>query len=124
MSSEKVVNLIFDTLSALASKGLAGDLVEASMNTVEFRFREQNTGSYPRGLFLMLASLDTWLHGGNPFDPLAFEAPLQGIKDRLHNGEKVFENFNRGKFSRKSTPHDGSTGSGSSVEVAGRKRRS
>ncbi len=91
--ADEVVALIEDTLSSLVSDGLEADLVEASMNTVEFRYREQNTGSYPRGIFLMLAALDTWLHEGDPFAPLAFEAPLQSIKDRLNQGEKLFEHL-------------------------------
>jgi len=97
-AADDVVGLIVDTMAGLASDGLEPDLVEASMNTVEFRFREQNTGSYPRGIFLMLASLDTWLHDGNPFDPLAFEAPLEEIKERLKLGKPVFEELLKENF--------------------------
>ena len=36
--------------------------VEAALNTVEFRLRENNTGSFPRGIVFMLRSLRDWLH--------------------------------------------------------------
>ncbi|KAM0862557.1 hypothetical protein ACQ4PT_045202 [Festuca glaucescens] len=38
-------------------EGFAAKAVEASMNTIEFSLRENNTGSFPRGLSLMLRSM-------------------------------------------------------------------
>jgi Zn-dependent M16 (insulinase) family peptidase len=87
----KVEALILDTLSALAADGVDRGTVEASLNTIEFRMREQNTGGFPRGLALMLHSMRSWLHGYDPLAPLAFEAPLQAIKRRLAAGERLFE---------------------------------
>ncbi|HIC69580.1 MAG TPA: peptidase M16, partial [Candidatus Latescibacteria bacterium] len=53
----KVEGLVIDTLTALARDGINPETVKASLNTSEFRLRENNTGSYPRGLILMLRSL-------------------------------------------------------------------
>jgi Zn-dependent M16 (insulinase) family peptidase len=64
---------------------------EASVNTTEFKLREQNSGHFPRGLVLMLAATRSWLHGYDPIAPLAFEAPLGAIKRRLATGERLFE---------------------------------
>lgn len=89
--TDKVVTLILDTLKALAEKGIDPETIAASMNTVEFRLRENNTGSFPRGLSLMLRSLDTWLHDGDPFTPLAFESPLAAIKGLLTQQKDYFE---------------------------------
>ena len=47
------------------------------MNTIEFRLRENNSGSFPRGLNLMLRALTTWLYDADPLCLLAFEAPMQ-----------------------------------------------
>ena len=55
----KVETLIKETLSGLVENGIDPMMIEAAMNTVEFNFRENNTGSYPRGLVLMLRSLVT-----------------------------------------------------------------
>jgi presequence protease len=79
----KVESLILNTLSDLAEQGIDKETVEASMNTVEFEMRELNTGRFPRGLALMIGLLPTWIHGGDPMDAVAFEAPLQHIKDQL-----------------------------------------
>src|SRR5262249_47561072 len=87
----KVEALILDTLKALAADGIDKATVEASLNTVEFRMREQNTGGFPRGLALMLHAMRPWLHGFDPFAALAFEAPLRAVKGRLAAGERLFE---------------------------------
>lgn len=55
--TQKVEELIMDTLKKLADEGFDSDAVEASMNTIEFSLRENNTGSFPRGLSLMLRSM-------------------------------------------------------------------
>jgi len=42
---------------------------------------------------LMINALTTWLYGGDPFEPLAFESPLSAIKQRLEDGERYFESL-------------------------------
>ena len=93
--ADKVEALIFDTLRALAENGIEQDMIEAALNTVEFRLRENNTGSFPRGIALMIRSLSTWLYGGDPLALVAFEAPLNALKARLEAGERVFEGLIR-----------------------------
>lgn len=87
--------LVLKTLEDIHAQGIAADAAEAAINTIEFRLRENNTGSYPRGLSLMLRALTTWLHGGDPLAPLRFQAPLDALKARLASGEKVLENLLR-----------------------------
>jgi Zn-dependent M16 (insulinase) family peptidase len=88
---DKVESLILQTLGMLAQDGIDPETIAASMNTVEFQLRENNTGSFPRGLLLMLRALNTWLYDENPFSLLAFDAPLAAIKARLAAGERYFE---------------------------------
>ncbi len=91
--AQKVEQLILDTLKNLAENGIDPDTVAASMNTVEFALRENNTGGYPRGIAAMLRSLQFWLYDQDPIAPLAFDAPLNGIKQKLASGEKYFEDL-------------------------------
>ncbi len=93
--AEKVEALILETLAALAEEGIDPDMVEAGVNTIEFRLRENNFGSFPQGLVLMLRSLSTWLYDGDPLAPLRFEQPLGAIKGRLATGEAYFEELIR-----------------------------
>jgi Zn-dependent M16 (insulinase) family peptidase len=96
-NADKVEPLILETLERLAHDGIPASTVEAALNTMEFRLRENNTGR-PRGLELMNQVLETWLHNGDPFDLLEFEAPLNGVKRRLAAGERVLENLIRKEF--------------------------
>ena len=96
--TDKVEDMVLSTLEDLASSGLDPDIVEAAMNTVEFHLRENNTGSFPRGLAVMLRSLTTWLYDGAPFDILHFEPQLKEIRKRLENGETLFEDLIRKHF--------------------------
>ena len=88
---QKAELLIFDVLAQLAEEGIDPAAVEAAVNSVEFAYRENNSGRFPRGLAAMIQALSTWLYDGDPLAPLAWEAPLKDIKDRLARGEKVFE---------------------------------
>jgi Zn-dependent M16 (insulinase) family peptidase len=89
--ADRVQALILETLKDLAESGFETEMIEASLNTTEFRLRENNTGSFPRGLSLMLRSLTTWLYDGDPFAPLAFEEPLANIKAHVNNNGRYFE---------------------------------
>jgi len=90
---DKVEPLILDVLGALAAEGIDRSMVEASVNTIEFRRRENNTGSFPRGLQLMRRAVGAWLYDRDPIARLAFAAPLAAIKARLAAGERYFESL-------------------------------
>ncbi len=89
--AKKVGALIMQTFSDLAREGIDTKTVEAAINTMEFRLRENNTGSFPRGLILMLKALSVWLYEGNPLHLLAFEAPLNQLKSRIASNSSFFE---------------------------------
>ena len=89
--AKKIEKLIFDTLESLVRDGIDPDTIAASINTLEFRLRENNTGSFPRGIALMLRVLTTWLHDEDPFKLLAFEGPLNEVKQRLASDPRYFE---------------------------------
>ncbi|MBT7861889.1 MAG: peptidase M16, partial [Gemmatimonadetes bacterium] len=92
---QAVEALVTQTLEGLARDGIDKETIRASLNTVEFRLRENNTGSYPRGLILMLRSLSRWLYDEDPFQPLAFESPLSAVKEHGTNGDGYFEGLIR-----------------------------
>jgi Zn-dependent M16 (insulinase) family peptidase len=72
----------------LSQDGFSQGEIEASLNTIEFMLKEQNTGSFPKGLALMLRSLTTWLHDSDPLVPLKFDVPLQQLKEILRKDTK------------------------------------
>ncbi|PON69124.1 S-ribosylhomocysteinase (LuxS) [Parasponia andersonii] len=80
---QKVEELVMSTFEKLAKEGFDTEAVEASMNTIEFSLRENNTGSFPRGLSLMLRSIGKWIYDMDPFEPLKYEKPLMALKARI-----------------------------------------
>jgi len=89
--ARKIERLILDTLEQLVRDSIDPEMIAASINTIEFALRENNTGAFPRGIAVMLRSLTIWLHEEDPFKLLTFEAPLNEIKTRLANEERYFE---------------------------------
>ncbi len=89
--SGRVEQLILDTLASLARDGIDRDMIAASLNTLEFRLREANTGSFPRGLMYLFAALGGWLHGGDPLAELAYAAPLERLKQQTTDDPRFFE---------------------------------
>jgi Zn-dependent M16 (insulinase) family peptidase len=87
----KVEALILETLAKLAKDGIDPLTIEASMNGFEFALRENNTGSFPRGMALMFRTMRGWLHGGDPFEALSYETPLAALKGHIAAGGRVFE---------------------------------
>lgn len=89
-NADRIESLIIETLESLAREGVDVETIEAALNTVEFRLRENNSGAYPRGLVLMLRSLSTWLYDGDPLALLAFDAPLSRVKSRFLTDRSYF----------------------------------
>ncbi|WP_129633394.1 insulinase family protein [Candidatus Oscillochloris fontis] len=92
---EQVETLILTTLARLSAEGIDPETIAAALNTFEFSLRENNTGSFPRGLSLMLRALDTWLYDGDPLAPLRFEQPMANIRAAVERGERIFEELIR-----------------------------
>ena len=66
--------------SCLENLSLTDNAIAASMNTLEFRIREFNTGGYPKGLLIMLGAMSKWNYGCDPIATLAFEQDLALLK--------------------------------------------
>ena len=81
--ASKVEDVVYATLHQLVADGFELDMVEAAVNSIEFSLRENNTGSFPRGLGLMMRTMNTWNYGRDPLIPLKYEAPLTAVKANL-----------------------------------------
>ncbi|MFA5688149.1 MAG: insulinase family protein [Kiritimatiellales bacterium] len=87
----KVELLIFDTLSHLVQTGINHGDIAAALNSFEFDLRENNHGSFPQGLSIMLNMLETWLYGGDPLGLAAYEFPLAELKKEIAGNPRYFE---------------------------------
>jgi presequence protease len=87
--------VFFDTLKKLVDNGIDKKLIEASININEFKLREANFGSYPKGLIYGIKCMDSWLYGENPTLHLQFETVLSQIKTALTTDyfEKMIDKY-------------------------------
>lgn len=87
----KVEAVVFSVLGQCQQNGFTEDQIAAAVNTIEFSLRENNTGSFPRGLGLMLRALPGWIYNDKPFEGLQFEKPLERLKSKIARKEPVFQ---------------------------------
>ncbi|MBC8206903.1 MAG: insulinase family protein [Kiritimatiellales bacterium] len=87
----KIEKLIFQTLEKLVEDGINRGDIEAALNSFEFDLRENNHGSCPQGLSVMLTMLETWLYDWDPLVLAAYETPLAGLKQALAGNPRYFE---------------------------------
>ncbi len=80
---EEFKKVVFDTLSNLVKNGIDKELIQGCINTFEFRLREADTGTDPKGLIYYLNAMDSWLYGGDPLMHIKYEKTLQKIKESL-----------------------------------------
>lgn len=67
---DAVESLVLKKLEELAQSGFTSSAIEAAINTIEFSLRENNTGSFPRGLSLMLRAVGAWIYDKDPYVPI------------------------------------------------------
>ena len=91
-SDEKAfVDIAESTLKKLVDEGIDKKLAEAAINNREFKLREADFGSIPKGLVYGIQCMDSWLYGEDPTLHLRFEDTLKQIKKALT--EPLFENL-------------------------------
>ncbi len=59
---EEFARVIEDVLKEQAGKGIDRKALKAGLNYLEFKYRESDFGSYPKGLMVGLQALDSWLY--------------------------------------------------------------
>ena len=100
--ADEFVRVVKETLRQLADGGLDHTLVQASLNTLEFRLRESDFGASPKGLIYGIRMMKTWLYDGTPEDYLRYEDVLAELKAGLADG--YFEQVIREAFLE--NPHE------------------
>lgn len=74
------------TLRKLADQGLDQKSLLAGLNYYEFRYREADYGSAPKGLMYGLWCMDSWLYGGDPMLHLEYQETFDFLKSQVKEG--------------------------------------
>ena len=97
------IKTVYKTLLELTVKGIDKSLIEATLNLLEFKLREADFGSYPKGLMYAIQCMDSWLYDDDPLRHLQYEKTLSAIRDKALSGryfeaiieEKLLDNTHR-----------------------------
>lgn len=90
---EEFLKIVKDTLRKMADEGMNRKSLLAGMNYFEFRYREADYGSTPRGLMYGLQCMDSWLYDGDPMIHLEYQQTFDFLKKAVNEG--YFENLIR-----------------------------
>ena len=75
--------IVESILQELCDKGLDKELLEASLNSIEFALRESDFGGRPIGLAYIIRMMDNWLYDNDPLELLHYEEALTNIRNGL-----------------------------------------
>ncbi len=81
---EKFIQTIEETFEMLSKDGVEKKALKAALNHDEFKYREADYGSYPKGLMYGLQMFETWLYDDEkPFDYLELGEAYAELKKKV-----------------------------------------
>jgi len=93
---EEFVKTIEQELARIVKEGIDKKSLLAGLNYYEFRYREADFGSYPKGLMYGLQMFDSWLYDDNmPFDMIEAIDIFKDLKEKINTNyyEKLIEKY-------------------------------
>lgn len=91
---EEFIRVVDDTLARLVLEGLDQKAILANLNNSEFKYREADFGSYPKGLMYGLQMLETWLYDeSKPFENVELLETYRELKQAV--GTSYYEDLIR-----------------------------
>ncbi len=84
---DRFEELVNNTLLKIADEGISEKALRAAINYFEFRFREADYATYPKGLMYIMSAYDGWLYDENkPFDYLRELDIYEQLKKNIGTG--------------------------------------
>lgn len=93
---DQFLHIIRAELEKVVKEGVDEKSLRAAINYYEFRYREADFGSYPKGLIYGLRVMGSWIYDeGNPFEPLKDNQAYKLLKERIGTGyyEKLIQKY-------------------------------
>lgn len=82
---DEFVRIIEETLERISRDGVEKTALRAALNHDEFKYREADYGSYPKGLMYGLQMFETWLYDDQkPFEYLELQETYQELKEAVN----------------------------------------
>ncbi|MBQ9698074.1 MAG: insulinase family protein, partial [Acidaminococcaceae bacterium] len=74
------VKALYHNLQKISMEGIDKELLEAALNSAEFKLREADFGTYPKGLIYGLSVMDSWIYDLDPLSSLKYEQLLKDLR--------------------------------------------
>ena len=87
--ADQIEVMILDVLRDVADNGLPQEQVAASLHQLELSQRETSGGGYPYGLHLILTSLTSATHRGDPVSLLNLDPVLEKLQQQITDPEFI-----------------------------------
>ena len=83
-------------MKEIVENGIDKDSLRAALNVIEFNYREADFGSYPKGIFYLIDSFESWLYDEmEPFTHLKAADTFEYLKKMVDTDyyEKLIEEY-------------------------------
>ena len=93
---EEFIQTVEDVLREQVRKGIDKKALKAGLNYYEFKYKEADFGSYPKGLMYGLQALDSWLYDEKtPFYHIEANDTFKKLKEKIDTDyfEKLVETY-------------------------------
>lgn len=94
--SKELCALFNGTVKEICNRGIDKEMLEASLNSYEFRMKERDFGTLPAGIIYAMSTLETSLYDGDPSLNLSYEKSFASLREKLSTG--YFENLLKSLF--------------------------
>ena len=84
--AEDFKRIVKETLTDIGQNGIDRDLLQAGINTVEFRRRQAGERREPQGIYYISYVIDGWLYGGDPFAHLRTASIFTQLREKAGRG--------------------------------------
>ncbi|MFC2608073.1 MAG: insulinase family protein, partial [Selenomonas sp.] len=93
--AEEFCRLTEEAMRGLIENGIDKTLLEASINRLEFKAREADFGTFPKGLVYNIKIMNSWLYDADPALYLYYEELFQKMREGLKGRyfEEVLEKY-------------------------------
>lgn len=80
------MKIVQKTLKSVVQNGIEPKLIDAAINSLEFKLREANGEDTPRGLLYGVRCMDSFIYNENPYVHLEYEYSMTKIREKAHSG--------------------------------------
>lgn len=80
---EALEALILSSIKKIAEEGIDKNAISSALNAIEFRLREKDYGSFPKGVAFALSVFGATNYGRSPEAALSYEADVKAIREAM-----------------------------------------